>query len=104
MNIEEKEYYLLAEDLWEESIYLLPLGKAPSTIYHILSISNKSLKYPQETKNTLIYTLILFPNFTLAFPPLKLCNNHSTHVQQMIMKPQVFISIQNGFFFFFSSP
>lgn len=63
-------------------------------LYHILSISNKLLKYlaTREKEDILWF---FSPNFTLVF----LCLKHSTHVQQMIMKPQVFISIQNGFIF-----
>lgn len=75
-------------------------GKKTSTFY----IYIYTIHCPFPINDWSIYkggrrdTLIFFPNFTLVFLCLKLCNNHSTHVQQ-IMKPQVFISIQNGFIF-----
>lgn len=72
--------------VWESPIY---------TIYCPFSINDWSIY-----KGGRRYTLIFFLNFIMVFLCLKPFNNHSTHVQQMIMKPQVFISIQNGLIFF----
>lgn len=52
---EEKQPYLLAEDLWEESTYV---WESPiyTILYHIPSISNKLLKYLQGRKT-------IYPDF-----------------------------------------
>lgn len=78
----------------------LPFMSGQSPIYIIdcqFPINYWSI-YLQGRKK--IYPDFFPPDFTLVFLCLKLWNNHSTHVQQTIMKPQVFISIQNGFIFF----